>query len=123
MSTQILAKRTAAWFAPAMEEALRPILTELRDMRTGMRDMSTDLARVNNRSSSLPGHPIMHVPRDPALPPVAQLPVEFPQTMTALRTLNGNQLTNCLAYYNLPENGTVDEKKARLATHLGALHM
>ena len=109
-----LAKRTSedaapAWFGPAMQ----PFMNELRQIRN-------DVAIVNNRSSAHPSHPIMPVPRNAALP-AAVLPDAFPQTMAALRDMRNNELLICLNYYDLSTNGTTNEKKKRLAEHLGAM--
>jgi hypothetical protein len=120
---QIFSKQTGENAAPdrftqeVQEVDMQPIIhtSELRQLRT-------DLAsRVKNRSSPLPWHPIVPVLRDPTLPAV-QIPVEFPQSMSKLRELNEQQSANCLAYYGLPQHGTTDEKKARLAAYLGAQH-
>jgi hypothetical protein len=101
---------------------LAPLQADLQPIHLELRSIRADVAKVNNRSSALPVHPIMPVPRDSTLP-AAQIPAEFPETLGALRALNGQQLSNCLAYYGLPANGSVEDKKGRMATHLGALHI
>ena len=111
MSKRSAQNAAPAWFAPAIQQALAPLVAEISELRS-------DVAVVNNRSVSLPNHPIMPRPRPPELDH-APLPQVFPNTLRELREISGSMCSACLAFYGLPDHGSVIEKRQRLAEYLG----
>ncbi|GES85539.1 hypothetical protein RCL_jg6553.t1 [Rhizophagus clarus] len=46
-------------------------------------------------------------------------PENYPQTIVALRAMNGQQINKLLRFYGLPINGSVKQRRNRLARNLG----
>lgn len=104
------------WFEPALYNVFTPLL---HSIQAEMRQLRTDIAKVNNRSSAMNDHPIMPVPANP----FSSLPADFPKTLGELRNISLLTLDNALNYYQMSQNGTKFEKRQRLAKHLDVRHL
>ena len=98
-----------------IEQQLQQMHQQLQQMQQHMLRMENASALANNRSRAEDDHPLMPLRvGDDAVPP------QFPVVLSSLRSLSGPSCNACLQYYELPVNGTVQQKRRRLAGHIGA---
>jgi cell division protein ZapA (FtsZ GTPase activity inhibitor) len=91
--------------------------------------LRSDLARSNNRASSLQSHTLLPIPL--GYPDdMRAFPKSFPSTLGELRELNGKNLDEVMSFYHLqeeehPSGGkwSVAKKRENLAEFLGARQM
>ncbi|WOO83815.1 uncharacterized protein LOC62_05G007335 [Vanrija pseudolonga] len=117
-------------------ERLDDINTELHDMRTDIRtiqvtqklDGAWGITRIQNSKATALSHPLSALatrpivePAPAPLPALGPPPIAFPRTLRQLRDLTGPQLNQILAAYDLPIEGTTDERRERLASHIGCV--
>jgi hypothetical protein len=83
-----------------------------------MNNIQQDMALVNNRACVENAHTLMPIRMGNVV-----VPATFPVDMGGLRSLSGPHASQCLAYYNLDQCGTVADRRIRLANHIGATKM
>jgi hypothetical protein len=83
--------------------------------RQTLKQMQKQHVHKMNAWSYRPEDPVANFPNDATEP----APACFPDTVELIKTLSFASSGTCLQYYGLSVNGTVEERRRRLAAHLG----
>ncbi|SPR01563.1 unnamed protein product (mitochondrion) [Plasmodiophora brassicae] len=101
-----------AWFAPAIANALLPIMNALQHG-----DESRSISRLINSQLSQDVFPI-----DPLVNNTGAVPAGFPATTAALKAMPGPDVDGLLAAYGLVPHGNVVDRRRQLGRFLGLYH-
>jgi hypothetical protein len=121
-----------AWFAPAMANALAPVMTQQNNLMTQQNNLMTqqnvlrDELRHAESRAVLRSYNSSISTNDTRLEILVGnngvIPANFPADITALRGLTAARVDGVLTAYGQNLVGTVEERRRRLAKFIGANH-